>query len=142
MSNSLHPWTVALQALLSMGFSRQECWSELPCPLPGNLPTQRSNPWFLCLLHWQVGSLPLAPPGSPISLTKSKQMNTLEFRERYNRNCIESTIFSLLVREFSVYIYVENSKFHLLCGVASSVFIFGTQDNLMSAKYETIMSFS
>ena len=32
-------WTVALQAPLSMGFSRQEYWSELPCPPPGDLPT-------------------------------------------------------------------------------------------------------
>ena len=31
-------WTVALQAPLSMGFSRQEYWSGLPCPPPGDLP--------------------------------------------------------------------------------------------------------
>ena len=31
------PWTVAHQALLSMGFSRQEYWSGLPCPPPGDL---------------------------------------------------------------------------------------------------------
>ena len=31
-------WTVAHQALLSMGFSRQEYWSGLPFPSPGNLP--------------------------------------------------------------------------------------------------------
>ena len=31
-------WTVALQAPLSMGFSRQEYWSGLPCPAPGDLP--------------------------------------------------------------------------------------------------------
>ena len=31
-------WTVAHQAPLSMGFSRQEYWSGLPCPSPGHLP--------------------------------------------------------------------------------------------------------
>ena len=31
-------WTVARQAPLSMGFSGQEYWSELPCPPPGDLP--------------------------------------------------------------------------------------------------------
>ena len=31
-------WTVAYQAPLSVGFSRQEYWSGLPCPLPGDLP--------------------------------------------------------------------------------------------------------
>ena len=35
------PWTVAFQAPLSMGFSRQECWSGLPCPPPGDLPNPR-----------------------------------------------------------------------------------------------------
>ena len=33
--------------------------------LQGIFPTQESNPHHLCLLHWQVGSLPLAPPGKP-----------------------------------------------------------------------------
>ena len=32
------PWTVAHQAPLSTGFSRQEYWSRLPCPPPGDLP--------------------------------------------------------------------------------------------------------
>ena len=32
------PWTVACQAPLSMGFSRQEYWSGLPCPPPGDPP--------------------------------------------------------------------------------------------------------
>ena len=32
------PWTVARQAPLSMGFSRQECWSGLSCPPPGDRP--------------------------------------------------------------------------------------------------------
>ena len=31
-------WTVACQAPLSMGFSRQEYWNELPCPPPGEIP--------------------------------------------------------------------------------------------------------
>ena len=38
------PWTVAYQAPLSMGFSRQEYWSGLPFPSPGDLPTQGLNP--------------------------------------------------------------------------------------------------
>ena len=37
----------------------------VPLPPPGIFPTQRSNPSLLCLLHEQVGSLPLAPPGKP-----------------------------------------------------------------------------
>ena len=37
-------WTVAHQAPLSMGFSRQEYWSELPCPPPGDLPNPGVEP--------------------------------------------------------------------------------------------------
>ena len=36
-------WTIACPALLSMGFSRQEYWCGLPCPLPGNLLDVRVN---------------------------------------------------------------------------------------------------
>ena len=59
------PWTVAQQAPLSKGFSRQEYWSGLPCPPPGELPNLGIEPCLLHLLHWQTGSLPLAPPGKP-----------------------------------------------------------------------------
>ena len=45
------PWTVACQALLSLGFSRQEYWSGLPCPPPGGLLTQGSNSCLLWLLN-------------------------------------------------------------------------------------------
>ena len=38
------PWTVAYQALPSMGFSRQECWSGLPFPSPGDLPDPGIEP--------------------------------------------------------------------------------------------------
>ena len=40
-------WTVAHQALLFMGFSRQEYWSELPCPPPGDLPHSGIKPTSL-----------------------------------------------------------------------------------------------
>ena len=63
--------TVAHQAPLSVGFSRLEYWSGLPCPLSGDLLdmgifwTQGSNPCLLRLLHWQVDSLPLSNLGNP-----------------------------------------------------------------------------
>ena len=49
------PWTVAHQAPLSMGFSRQECWSELPFPSPGDLPDPGIEPKSPAL---QADSLP------------------------------------------------------------------------------------
>ena len=64
-------WTVALQAPLSMGFSRQEYWSGLPFPPPGNLPNPGIKPESPAL---QADSLLLVPPGKPqqfhISLLK------------------------------------------------------------------------
>ena len=38
------PWTVARQAPLSMGFPRQEYWSGLPFPIPGDLPDPAIEP--------------------------------------------------------------------------------------------------
>ena len=73
-------WIVAHLAPLSMGFSRQEYWSGLPCPSPGNLPDQGLKPCLLGLLHWKVGSLPLVPPGKPRSMhdyTQKKDSVTL-----------------------------------------------------------------
>ena len=51
-----NPWNIVHQALLSMGFSRQEYWIWLPCPPPRDLP----NPVIKPFLHWWVGSLPLS----------------------------------------------------------------------------------
>ena len=58
------PQTVAHQACLSMGFSRQEYWSGWPCPPPGDLPDPGIEP-VSSLLHWQAGSLSLVPPWKP-----------------------------------------------------------------------------
>ena len=65
MSNSVAPQTVAHQAPLSMGLSRQEYWGGLPFPPPKDLPNQGSNLCLLNLLHWQVDSLTLSHRGSP-----------------------------------------------------------------------------
>ena len=62
------PWTVAYQAPLSMGFSRQEYWSGLPYLPPGDFPDPGIKLLSLCLLHWQAGSLAVAPPGKPLSV--------------------------------------------------------------------------
>ena len=51
-------WTVALQAPSSMGFSRQEHWSGLLCPPPGDLPDPGIESVSHIYLHWQAGSLP------------------------------------------------------------------------------------
>ena len=57
-------WTVAHQAPLSMEFSRQEYWSALLFPSPGDLPNPGTEPGFPAL---QADSLPSEPPGKPIN---------------------------------------------------------------------------
>ena len=56
------PWTVAHQAHLSMGFSRQEYWSGLPFPSPGDLPNPGIKPRSPAL---QADTLTSEPPGKP-----------------------------------------------------------------------------
>ena len=56
------PWTVALQASLSIGFSREEYCYFL---VQGIFSTQGLNTHVLHLLHWQADSLPLSHLGSP-----------------------------------------------------------------------------
>ena len=57
------PWTVACQAPLSTGFSRQEYWSGLPFPSPGDLPDLGIKPRSPAL---QADSLPTELQGKPI----------------------------------------------------------------------------
>ena len=65
MSDSLQPHGLQpIRLLCSWGFSRQEHWSGLPCPSPGDLSDPGIEPTSLCILHWQTGSLPLSHWGS------------------------------------------------------------------------------
>ena len=59
------PWTVVYQASLSMGFSRQEYWSGLPFPSPGDLPDPGIKPMSPAL---EADALPSEPPGKPLSI--------------------------------------------------------------------------
>ena len=64
MSDSCEtPWTVAHEAPLSMGFSRQEYWSGLPFPSPGDLPNPGIEPGSSAL---QADSLPSELRGKPM----------------------------------------------------------------------------
>ena len=79
------PWTVAFQAPLSVEFSRQEYWSGLPFPPPGDLyhpgikPASPASPAL---------ASPLAPPGKPISIQKAsyKLGIMVAFREKKKKN--------------------------------------------------------
>ena len=73
------PWTVACQA--PWGFSREEYWSGLPCPPPGDLLNPGINPRSPTL---QVDSLHLSYQGNP---TKAKVFTIWLFRESVADHC-------------------------------------------------------
>ena len=68
------PWTVACRLLCQWDFQSKD--TEVGCHflLQGTFPIRGLNLCLLCLLHWQVDSLPLAPPGKPhISISGAQQ---------------------------------------------------------------------
>ena len=67
------PWTVAHQAPLSMGFSREEYWSGLLCPSPGDLPNPGIKPTSPAL---QADSVPTEPLVKPHIRTATYQLIT------------------------------------------------------------------
>ena len=78
------PWTVACQAPLSTGFSRQEYWSGVPFPSPGDLSDPGIKPMSLASPAWQADSLPLAPPGKPRPSSRD-----MEFIAQMPWSCIQ-----------------------------------------------------
>ena len=78
---SVIPWTVACQAPLSIEFSRQEYWSGLPIPFPGDLPDLGIEPRSPAL---QVDSLLTEPPG---------------YTSLFNKECINKLVQNPLHQE-------------------------------------------
>ena len=70
------PWTVAHQAPPSMRFSRQEYWSELPFPFPGDLPDPGIKPRSPAL---QAGALTSEPPGKQTLLQMESFQDYMPF---------------------------------------------------------------
>ena len=82
--------TVAHQAPLSMGFSRQEYWSGLPCPPPGDLLYLGTQPAFPEVPALQANSLLLSHWGSPfLSLLSVKMFTEHLLSTRYNPMYLE-----------------------------------------------------
>ena len=65
------PWTVAYQAPPSMGFSRQEYWSGLPFPSPGDLPDPGIKPRSPAL---EADALTSESPGKQVSNLQDKKI--------------------------------------------------------------------
>ena len=97
-------WTVAHQAPLSIGFTRQEYWSGLPCPPSGDLPNLGIESVSLISSALAVGFLPLAPLGKPNLFTPGIYNGSAVF-------CSERTLYQLLLlifRQMSIQSHVLN----------------------------------
>ena len=81
-SHGLIPWTAAHQAPPSMGFSRQACWSGLPCPPPGDPPDLEIKLGALVSPALQAASLPPEPSGKPIYVTSQDLIPPVHLRVR------------------------------------------------------------
>ena len=99
-------WTVAHQAPLSMGFLRQEYWTELPFPSPGDLPDLGLEPIFpplqvdsLLLNHWGMNQPIHLVPAVCLSyvVERKRELDTLNLgsllwcRDRERDNCSDSS---------------------------------------------------
>ena len=97
-------WTVvAWQAPLSMGFSRQEYWSGLPCPSPGDLPDQGSKP---CLISPALvgGFFTTELPGKP---------NKIEVKYTYGK--VRAYVFSRFSHIQLLWLYGPRDATCLFC---------------------------
>ena len=97
--------TVAHQAPLSMGFFRQEHWSGLPCPPPGNLSNPGIEPRSPEL---QADSLPSEPPGKPTVCHRGYKTTRIPYAkvklkkksdETIKRKISQKAILMLLLKE-------------------------------------------
>ena len=110
-------WTVACQAPLSIGFSRQEYWSGVPCTPLEDPPDPRikTKPVFLCLLHWQMGSLPLAPSGKPKTwYTKICNANN---NELFTCQSSFQYIFTIFSHDTALYVQITEGKTKIVCSL-------------------------
>ena len=102
------PWTVAYQAPLSLGFSRQEYWSGLPFPSSGDLPHPRIEPGSPVL---QADALPSEPPGKLViyysgqkfnstnsELIAGRNINNLRYEDDTTRMAESEELKSLLMK--------------------------------------------
>ena len=114
------PWTVALQAPLSLGFSRQEYWSGLPFPSPGDLPNIGIKPAFPVSPPLQVDSLPAELSGKSPSL-----QSDCKYLEKIIMSSLLYFLFFWLRWVFAVAygLFIAVCKLYLIaaCGLSCSV---------------------
>ena len=102
------PWTVAHQAPLSMGFSRQEYWRGLPSPPAGDLPNPGIKLRSLMSPALAADSLPLTPPGKPYSYV-IKHLHRIS-ATHHSYCCLTSLWYYPKFFSFNLFIHNPNSR--------------------------------
>jgi len=110
------PWTVARQAPLSMEFSRQEYWSGLPFPFPGDLPNPDIKPRSPTL---QADALSSEPPGKPpgsqsIRVSASTSVLPMYIQDWFPFLAVQGTLKTLLQHHSSKASILWHSAFFIL----------------------------
>ena len=123
------PCTVARQALLSMGFSRQEHWSRLPFPAPGYLPDPGIEPMSSVVPALQVDSLQLNHQGSPLvpwlgikPLEEAQSLNQWAIGEFYGLEILY-TVLLIFIKNWGQHFHAHftgEKVIQVLCGWARS----------------------
>ena len=88
-----NPWAVAQQAPLSIEFSRQEYWSGLPCPPPGDLPDPGIKPASPASPELTGRFFTTAPPGKSICLVTTLQLEGPELQSRSKAASLHLSFF-------------------------------------------------
>ena len=97
------PRTVGHQASLSMEFSGKILKWVVMSFSKGIFLTQGLNPHLFCLLHWQAGSLPLAPSGKPLYIYKTQALSSIYNWELRNKHSLFSSVIDYSL-EYSEYL--------------------------------------
>ena len=98
------PWTIAYQAPLSMEFSRQEYWSGVPLPSPGDLPNLGIKPRSLAL---QADVLPSEPPGNIYALVSASFSSFLFLHcfSFFKSSLIQTGKFSQIIQSDKIHLF-------------------------------------
>ena len=115
-----NPWTAACQASLSIGFFRQEYWSRLPFPSPGDLPNAGIKPRSPAL---QADSLPTDYEGSPWKGVKFSQISVVHWDDHVGFLFLFVLVIScltLIFRSWTTLAFQRNPTWswciiHLIC---------------------------
>ena len=103
------PWTVAHQASPSMGFSRQEYWSGLPFPSPGDLLDPGIEPRSPAL---QVDSLPTEPQRKPY---QEDNTITVHLESPLKKQLSETMLLLNLLNKYLLMVFIFGENINFLC---------------------------